>query len=167
MPAELDGHVADFTSEVLLDGRDPTMSRRELRAVRGRQIGTVFHDLALVRDVSDRVAVMYLGRVVEVGTREQIHERPTHPFTQSLMSAVPVPDLVLRGRAGRLAIAGVVPDPPRPPSGCRFRTRCCKARAECAGTPPELVTREGSDHPSACLFAGTDGARTPAPPSPR
>jgi peptide/nickel transport system ATP-binding protein len=125
-----------------------------------RELGLAYlfisHDLALVRELSDRVAVMYLGRVVELGTREQVYERPTHPYTQSLLSAVPVPDPAQRDRGRRIVLSGDVPDPADPPSGCRFRTRCWKARAECAEIEPELVVRPGSDHPSACLFAGTD-----------
>jgi len=98
---------------------------------------------------------MYLGKIVEIGTREQVYERSTHPYTQSLLSAVPVPDPLLRGHDRRILLAGDVADPTDPPSGCRFRTRCWKSRAECAEVEPELVMREGSDHPSACLFPET------------
>jgi len=125
-----------------------------------RELGLAYlfiaHDLALVRNLSDRVAVMYLGQIVEEGTREQVYERPTHPYTQSLLSAVPVPDPARRSAGRRILLAGEVADPASPPSGCRFRTRCWKAREECATTVPALVVREGSDHPSACLFASTD-----------
>lgn len=122
-----------------------------------RELGVAYlfiaHDLALVRQLSDRVAVMYLGKIVETGTREQVYERPAHPYTQALLAAVPVPDP--RGRAARVRpfVGGEVPDPTSPPSGCRFRTRCWKAQPECAETEPELVVRRGSDHPTACLFA--------------
>jgi len=125
-----------------------------------RELGLAYlfiaHDLALVRDLSDRVAVMYLGQIVEEGTREQVYGRPTHPYTQSLLSAVPVPDPTRRGAHRRILLAGEVADPASPPSGCRFRTRCWKAREECATTVPALVVRAGSDHPSACLFASTE-----------
>jgi len=122
-----------------------------------RELGLAYlfiaHDLALVRELSDRVAVMYLGKIVETGTREQVYERPTHPYTQSLLSAVPVPDPLRRRHSRRILLSGDVADPTDPPSGCRFRTRCWKARPECAEAVPELVARDGSDHPSACLFA--------------
>jgi peptide/nickel transport system ATP-binding protein len=125
----------------------------------------IAHDLALVRQISDRVAVMHLGRIVEIGTREEVYERPAHPYTQSLLAAVPVPDPRRRGARPRLLLRGELPDPSDPPSGCRFRTRCWKAQDECARVDPELVVRPGSDHPTACLFA--EEAAVPAPPEPR
>ena len=122
----------------------------------------IAHDLALVRELSDRVAVMYLGRVVEVGTREQVYDRPLHPYTQALLSAVPVPDPAVRANSRRIVLQGEQPDPAHPASGCAFRTRCWKARDVCRERSPELVVRPGADHAVACLFPG-DG-ETPAQP---
>ncbi len=111
----------------------------------------IAHDLSVVRHLSDRVAVMYLGRIAEIGTDAQIYEHPTHPYTQALLSAVPVPDPSLRDRKQVIRLEGDVPSPANPPSGCRFRTRCWKARERCAEEVPALIDR--SDHPSACHFA--------------
>ncbi len=117
----------------------------------------ISHDLSVVRHIADRVAVMYLGVIVETGKRRTIYERPTHPYTQALLAAVPIPDPSRRDRARPLA-TGELPSAARPPSGCRFRTRCWKADGRCAVEPPELVDRFGHGHPSACHYAAATEA---------
>ncbi|MEU2224417.1 dipeptide ABC transporter ATP-binding protein [Streptomyces sp. NPDC018347] len=120
----------------------------------------IAHDLSVVRHISDRVGVMYLGRIVETGRDAEIYDHPTHPYTQALLSAVPVPDPGARERRERIILTGDVPSPTAIPSGCRFRTRCWKARERCAREVPALavpaVFRQApgpAAHPSACHFA--------------
>jgi oligopeptide transport system ATP-binding protein len=111
------------------------------------------HDLGIVRHIADRIAVMYMGKVVENGDYAQIYDHPTHPYTQALLSAVPPPDPTVRDRRAHIVLEGDVPSPVDPPSGCRFRTRCWKAAEICAAEEPALVERPGSPHRSACHFA--------------
>ncbi|MEU6203855.1 oligopeptide/dipeptide ABC transporter ATP-binding protein, partial [Micromonospora musae] len=125
----------------------------KLQAEFGLSYVFIAHDLSVVRHLSNRVAVMYLGKIVEVGTEDEIYERPTHPYTQALLSAVPVPDPTVREHKAIIRLTGDVPSPANPPSGCRFRTRCWKAQEVCAREVPLLQIRPGSDHASACHFA--------------
>jgi oligopeptide transport system ATP-binding protein len=115
----------------------------------------IAHDLSVVRHISDRVGVMYLGSMVEIGDEDQIYGRPTHPYTQALLSAVPVPDPTLRNTRTEIVLSGDVPSPANPPSGCRFHTRCFKAQEKCVTDVPLLVPRPDgiSAHDSACHFA--------------
>jgi oligopeptide/dipeptide ABC transporter ATP-binding protein len=119
----------------------------------------IAHDLAVVKNVSDRVAVMYLGKLCEVARPDDLYRRPEHPYTEALLTSIPEPDPGA-ARNGKAMLAGDLPSPINPPSGCRFRTRCPFAQQKCAEEEPQMRAI-GPDHFVACHFPlGTNPART-------
>jgi oligopeptide/dipeptide ABC transporter ATP-binding protein len=153
---------------------------RRLQRELGLTLLFIAHDLSAVRHMSDRIAVMYLGRIVEVGTRDALVRHPRHPYTQALLSAVPQPDPVAERRRERIVLTGELPSPTSPPSGCHFRTRCREVFDPCAVVDPRLqdvgesgAGTEGAaagDHLAACHLYGVVGERVagagdPAPAS--
>ncbi|MEI8240423.1 MAG: oligopeptide/dipeptide ABC transporter ATP-binding protein [Actinomycetota bacterium] len=137
----------------------------ELRERLGLSYLFIAHDLAVVRQLADRVAVMYLGRIVETGPADLVYSNPQHPYTQALLSAIPIPDPTIELARRRIVLQGDLPSPTAPPSGCRFRTRCWRADDRCAAEQPPL-TAMGSAQEVACHYPGVDTAVSVAPSKP-
>ncbi|MBL6276519.1 ABC transporter ATP-binding protein [Micromonospora fiedleri] len=138
---------------------DLSVQAQIMNLLRGlqRDLGLTYlfiaHDLAAVEHMSDRMAVMYLGRIVESGTPAQIWREPAHPYTAALLSGIPVAEPRVERERRRVILSGDIPSPVDPPSGCRFRTRCPQVRPDCAETDPALV-EVAAGHRAACLYAG-------------
>jgi oligopeptide transport system ATP-binding protein len=119
----------------------------------------IAHDLAVVKHVSDRVAVMYLGKIVELAEADKLYEDPQHPYTQALLSSIPVADPEVARRKDRIVLSGDVPSPANPPPGCPFHVRCWKAQSICQQQMPPLEMKDGDPgHQMACWFPGPEGA---------
>jgi oligopeptide transport system ATP-binding protein len=119
----------------------------------------ITHDLSVVEFISDRIAVMYLGRIVETASRETLFAEPQHPYTQALLSAAPVPDPADVRRRERIVLSGDLPSPSDPPAGCRFHTRCPVAVERCAADNPPLTGVTAPDHPVACHLVTAESGR--------
>ncbi len=137
---------------------------KDLRDEFGLSYIFVAHDLSVVRQIADRVAVMYLGQVMEVGDEADVLLHPSHPYTQALVSALPTADEQGNVTSERIVLSGDLPSPADPPSGCRFRTRCWMAQQKCTDEEPALIER-GTGRPTKCHFVTAGTAGTPAEPA--
>jgi peptide/nickel transport system ATP-binding protein len=124
---------------------------KRLQAEHNLTFIVISHDLAVVKYLADRIGVMYLGRLVETGSGDDIYNRPAHPYTAGLIAAIPIPDPSLERSKTDVGVTGELPSPINPPSGCRFRTRCPRAEQRCSDETPEL-RRFGTGHEAACHF---------------
>ncbi len=120
----------------------------------------IAHDLAVVRHISTRVAVMYVGKLMEIADRDELYDNPLHPYTQALLSAIPIPDPSVESRRKRIILTGDIPSPVNPPSGCRFHTRCPVAFARCKVEVPAFASY-GNEHYAACHWVEEHGGRAP------
>jgi oligopeptide/dipeptide ABC transporter ATP-binding protein len=117
----------------------------------------ITHDISLAAHLCDRIAVIYLGQIVEIGAAREVVDNPRHPYTQALVSAVPLPDPVEQRARRRIVLSGVLPSPSNPPPGCAFHTRCPIAEDLCKTTAPDLIARGNSLPSVACHFVAGDG----------